>query len=149
MSILLRANHSLNHATQLMVQGLNDQMNLFRVLNYGKNLLGKRMLQNVQKMRSPKCFFHGRAINGYSLQFCYLKRFANFYQSMAFPIFSPKDVPKMMQKNALVAPTARNFGYNDNTIKLQCSVRPISRNIREATLKINEVFTEPLPKKTR
>ena len=45
--------------------------------------------------------------------------------------------------------TARDFGYNDNTIKLQYSVRPIAGNVREATSRINGVFTEPLPKKKR
>ena len=102
MSILLIVNHSLHHATQLMKQGLNDQMHLFRVFNYRKNLSRKRTMQNIQKMRGPKCLFHGRVINGYRLQFCYLKRFVNFDQNKAFPIFSPKDVPKMMWRIAQV-----------------------------------------------
>ena len=43
-------------------------------------------------------------------------------------------------------PTVRHFGYNDKTIKLQYSVRPIAGNVRGPASRFNEI-TEPWPKK--
>ena len=46
-------------------------------------------------------------------------------------------------------PTVRNFGYNDNTIKSQFSVRPIAGNVQEPFGKFNRISDEPLPKRKK
>ena len=43
-------------------------------------------------------------------------------------------------------PTFSEFGYNDNTIKSQFSVRPIAGNVQESVGKFNRISHEPLPK---
>ena len=55
-----------------MMQGLKGQMDLFSILNYGKNLSSKGMMQITQKMQGRKCLFHGRPMKDYRLQLCYL-----------------------------------------------------------------------------
>ena len=44
-------------------------------------------------------------------------------------------------------PPVGNFCYNDNTIKLQYSVRPITGNVWRLASKFDENITEPLLKK--
>ena len=43
-------------------------------------------------------------------------------------------------------PTVCDFGYNDNTIKSQFSVRPIAGNVPGPVGKFNRISDEPLPK---
>ena len=62
-----------------MRHGFNCSMNLFSILNDGKNLSRKGMMHITQKMQSLKCLYHGRTMNNYRLQFCHLERFVNFY----------------------------------------------------------------------
>ena len=46
-------------------------------------------------------------------------------------------------------PTVRDFGYNDNTIKSQFSVRPIAGNVQGPVGKFNRISDEPLPKRKK
>ena len=46
-------------------------------------------------------------------------------------------------------PTLRDFGYNDNIIKLQYSVRPVAGNVWGPASKFTKIITELLPKKKR
>ena len=46
-------------------------------------------------------------------------------------------------------PSVRDVGYNDNTIKSQFSVRPISGNVQAATGKFNNLDNTPLPKRKK
>ena len=66
--------------------------------------------------------------------------------------FSQDDVENYFGRHHAIGrrcdnPTVRDFGCNDNTIKLQYSVRPIAGNVRGPDSKFNEIITEPLPKK--
>ena len=46
-------------------------------------------------------------------------------------------------------PTVHDFGYNDNTVKNQFSVRPIGGNVQGPAGKFNEICNEPLPKRRK
>lgn len=46
-------------------------------------------------------------------------------------------------------PTLRDVGYNDNLIKSQFSVRPISGNVRPGESKWNDIDEEPLKKRKK
>ena len=66
--------------------------------------------------------------------------------------FSQDDVENYFGRQRAIGrrcdnPTVRDFGYNDNTIKLQYSVRPIAGNVWGPASKFDEIITEPLPKK--
>ena len=46
-------------------------------------------------------------------------------------------------------PTVRDFGYYDNTIKSQFSVRPIGEKVQPPVRKFNRISDEPLPKRQK
>ena len=46
-------------------------------------------------------------------------------------------------------PTVRDFGYYDNTIKSQFSVRPIGGKVQPPVRKFNRISDEPLPKRKK
>ena len=66
--------------------------------------------------------------------------------------FSQDDVENYFVRQRAIGrrydnPIVRDFGYNDNIIKLQYSVRSIAGNVRAPSSKFNETITEPLPNK--
>ena len=46
-------------------------------------------------------------------------------------------------------PTVHDFGYNDNTVKNQFSIRPIGGNVQGPAEKFNEICHETLPKRRK
>ena len=46
-------------------------------------------------------------------------------------------------------PTVNDFGYNDNTVKNQFSIRPIGGNVQGPAEKFNETCNEPLSKRRK
>ena len=46
-------------------------------------------------------------------------------------------------------PTVRDFGFNDNTIKSQFSVRPLAGNVQGPVGRFNRISDEPLPKRKK
>ena len=45
--------------------------------------------------------------------------------------------------------TVNDFGYNDNTVKNQFSIRPIGGNVQGPAEKFNETCNEPLSKRRK
>ena len=105
-------------------------------------------MQITQKRQGPKCSFHGRAMKDYRCKFLLEYSFPYILSER----ISQDNVENYFGRQCAIGrrcdnPTVRDFGYNNNTIKLQYSVRPIAGNVQGSVSKLNEIITEPLPKK--
>ena len=68
--------------------------------------------------------------------------------------FSQDDLKNYFGKQRAIVcradtPTVHDFGYNDNTVKNQFSIRPIGGNVQDPAEKFNEICNELLPKQRK
>ena len=101
-------------------------MTFYSILNHEKSLLKHEMMLITQKMLNLKCLFHGKVMRVYKLLFYPSKKSVNFcYNKVSFIFFQKENY---FSKQCAIDrrsdnPTVHDFGYNDNTVKNQFSVR--------------------------